>query len=127
MWVSSLGHFPESQFCLGGSRVLKKWQFYERAMVGKQEERAESCDFFPCRFAQDSQWNLFERHFSKARRLVKKTNASLFGSHGFVRFLECHVLMLQKMPEGASKLTPPGTRHQPLQVPVCLPWPSTNT
>uniref|UniRef100_A0A8D1H990 Guanylate cyclase domain-containing protein n=1 Tax=Sus scrofa TaxID=9823 RepID=A0A8D1H990_PIG len=78
-------------------------------------------------FARDSQWNLFERHFSKARRLVKKTNASLFGSHGFVRFLECHVLMLQKMPEGASKLTPPGTRHQPLQVPVCLPWPSTNT
>ncbi|XP_047652667.1 adenylate cyclase type 10-like isoform X2 [Phacochoerus africanus] len=66
-------------------------------------------------FARDSQWNLFEHHFSKARRLVKKTNASLFGSHGFVRFLECHVLMLQKMPEGASKLTPPGTRHQPLQ------------
>uniref|UniRef100_G1PB33 Guanylate cyclase domain-containing protein n=1 Tax=Myotis lucifugus TaxID=59463 RepID=G1PB33_MYOLU len=47
-------------------------------------------------FAQDSEWNLFEYHFSKARQLVKRTNASLFGSHGFVRFLECHVLMLQK-------------------------------
>lgn len=50
-------------------------------------------------FAQDSQWHLFVHHFSKACQLVKKTNASLFGSHGFVRFLECHVLMLQSMPE----------------------------
>ncbi|XP_058519269.1 adenylate cyclase type 10-like isoform X3 [Ochotona princeps] len=50
-------------------------------------------------FAQDSQWHLFVHHFSKACQLVKRTNASLFGSHGFVRFLECHVLMLQSMPE----------------------------
>nr|XP_012616231.1 adenylate cyclase type 10-like isoform X3 [Microcebus murinus] len=66
-------------------------------------------------FAQDSQWDLFEHHFSKACQLVKKTNASLFGSHGFVRFLECHVLMLQKMPEGIFMHIPPVTRSQTLQ------------
>uniref|UniRef100_G3UB09 Guanylate cyclase domain-containing protein n=1 Tax=Loxodonta africana TaxID=9785 RepID=G3UB09_LOXAF len=47
-------------------------------------------------FAQDSQWDLFEHHLSKACQLVERTNASLFGSHGFVRFLECQVLMLHK-------------------------------
>ncbi|XP_047590104.1 adenylate cyclase type 10-like isoform X10 [Lutra lutra] len=66
-------------------------------------------------FAQDSQWNLVEYHISKARQLVKRTNASLFGSHGFVRFLECHVLMLQKMPEGVFMHTPPETRSQTLK------------
>ncbi|XP_022359252.1 adenylate cyclase type 10-like isoform X9 [Enhydra lutris kenyoni] len=66
-------------------------------------------------FAQDSQWNLVEYHISKARQLVKRTNASLFGSHGFVRFLECHVLMLQKMPEGVFLHTPPETRSQTLK------------
>ncbi|XP_032718137.1 adenylate cyclase type 10-like isoform X10 [Lontra canadensis] len=66
-------------------------------------------------FAQDSQWNLAEYHISKARRLVKRTNASLFGSHGFVRFLECHVLMLRKMPEGVFMHTPPETRSQTLK------------
>ncbi|XP_027457476.1 adenylate cyclase type 10-like isoform X7 [Zalophus californianus] len=71
--------------------------------------------FLKKKFAQDSQWNLFEHHFSKARQLVKRTNASLFGSHGFVRFLECHVLMLQKMPEGVFMHTPPETRSQTLK------------
>nr|XP_031290599.1 adenylate cyclase type 10-like isoform X3 [Camelus dromedarius] len=66
-------------------------------------------------FAQDSQWNLFEHHFSRARQLVKRTNASLFGSHGFVRFLECHVLMLQKIPEGVFKHTPSETHRQALK------------
>ncbi|XP_059967430.1 adenylate cyclase type 10-like [Mesoplodon densirostris] len=66
-------------------------------------------------FAQDSQWKLFEHHFSKARQLVKRTNASLFGSHGFVRFLECHVLMLQKMPEGVFVHTPSETPRQTLK------------
>ncbi|KAF5929693.1 hypothetical protein HPG69_002416 [Diceros bicornis minor] len=66
-------------------------------------------------FAQDSQWNLFEHHFSKARHLVKRTNASLFGSHGFVRFLECHVLMLQKMPEGVFVHIPPEAHSQTLK------------
>ncbi|XP_060045737.1 adenylate cyclase type 10-like isoform X2 [Erinaceus europaeus] len=50
-------------------------------------------------FAQDSQWYQLKQHFSKACQLVKRTDASLFGSHSFVRFLECHVLMLQKMPK----------------------------
>ncbi|XP_040499365.1 adenylate cyclase type 10-like [Ursus maritimus] len=71
--------------------------------------------FLKKKFAQDSQWNLFEHHFSKARQLVKRTNASLFGSHGFVRFLECHVLMLQKMPEGVFMHTLPETRSQTLK------------
>ncbi|XP_042842248.1 adenylate cyclase type 10-like isoform X7 [Panthera tigris] len=66
-------------------------------------------------FAQNSQWNLFEQHFSKAHQLVKRTNASLFGSHGFVRFLECHVLMLQKMPEDVFMHTLPETRSQALK------------
>uniref|UniRef100_A0A5F5Q0B1 Adenylate cyclase type 10-like n=2 Tax=Equus caballus TaxID=9796 RepID=A0A5F5Q0B1_HORSE len=66
-------------------------------------------------FAQGSQWNLFEHHFSKARQLVKRTNASLFGSHGFVRFLECHVLMLQKMPEGVFMRIPPETHSHTLK------------
>ncbi|GAB5571495.1 adenylate cyclase type 10-like isoform X4 [Prionailurus iriomotensis] len=66
-------------------------------------------------FAQDSQWDLFEQHFSKAHQLVKRTNASLFGSHGFVRFLECHVLMLQKMPEDVFMHTLPETRRQALK------------
>nr|XP_040138543.1 adenylate cyclase type 10-like isoform X3 [Ictidomys tridecemlineatus] len=65
-------------------------------------------------FARNSQWDLFEHHFSKACRLVKRTNASLFGSHGFVRFLECCVLMLQKMPEEVSGLSPE-TPSQTLQ------------
>uniref|UniRef100_A0A8C6D7C1 Guanylate cyclase domain-containing protein n=1 Tax=Moschus moschiferus TaxID=68415 RepID=A0A8C6D7C1_MOSMO len=71
-------------------------------------------------FAQDSQWNQFEYHFSKARQLVKRTNASLFGSHGFVRFLECHVLMLQKMPEDVVLHTLAETRRQTLMVPVSM-------
>ncbi|ELK00322.1 Adenylate cyclase type 10 [Pteropus alecto] len=69
-------------------------------------------------FAQDSQWSLFEHHFCKARQLVKRTNASLFGSHGFVRFLECHVLILQKMPEDVFMHIPPETHNQILKVPV---------
>nr|XP_020763358.1 uncharacterized protein LOC110146736 isoform X2 [Odocoileus virginianus texanus] len=70
--------------------------------------------FLMKKFAQDSQWNQFEYHFSKARQLVKRTNASLFGSHGFVRFLECHVLMLQKMPEDVFLQTLAETRRQTL-------------
>ncbi|XP_069879901.1 adenylate cyclase type 10-like isoform X2 [Dipodomys merriami] len=66
-------------------------------------------------FAQNSQWNLFEHHFSKACQLVKRTNASLFGSHGFVRFLECNVLMLQKMPKDAFKRSPSESYRQTLQ------------
>nr|XP_054413428.1 uncharacterized protein LOC129059932 isoform X1 [Pongo abelii]XP_054413429.1 uncharacterized protein LOC129059932 isoform X1 [Pongo abelii]XP_054413430.1 uncharacterized protein LOC129059932 isoform X1 [Pongo abelii] len=50
-------------------------------------------------FAQESQWDLFEHYFSKTCQLVKRTNASLVGAHGFVGFPECHVLTLQKMPE----------------------------
>ncbi|KAG8511998.1 Adenylate cyclase type 10 [Galemys pyrenaicus] len=66
-------------------------------------------------FAQDSQWNLSEHHFSKARQLVKRTNASLFGSHGFVRFLECYVLIFQKMPEGVFRHIPLETCSQILK------------
>lgn len=89
-------------------------------------DRAQSCDVFPSRFAQHSQWDLFEYHFSKARQLVKRTNASLFGSHGFVRFLECHVVMLQKVPGGVFMHIPPETPSQVLKVPV-LHCSSTNS
>uniref|UniRef100_A0A8I5NCC2 Guanylate cyclase domain-containing protein n=1 Tax=Papio anubis TaxID=9555 RepID=A0A8I5NCC2_PAPAN len=66
-------------------------------------------------FAQESQWGLFEHYFSKACQLVKRTNASLFGAHGFVRFLECHVLMLQKIPEGIFMHIPLELRSQTLE------------
>ncbi|XP_075411252.1 adenylate cyclase type 10-like [Tenrec ecaudatus] len=66
-------------------------------------------------FAQDAQWELFEHHLRKARQLVERTNASLFGSHGFVRFLECQVLMVHRMPEGVCVNIPPETRGQMLQ------------
>nr|XP_051710710.1 adenylate cyclase type 10 isoform X12 [Oryctolagus cuniculus] len=66
-------------------------------------------------FAQDLQWDLFEYHFSKACQLVKRTNASLFGSHGFVRFLECRVLMLQKMPGGVFTRISPENHSQTLK------------
>ncbi|KAM6186181.1 adenylate cyclase type 10-like [Rhynchocyon petersi] len=66
-------------------------------------------------FALDSQWDLFEHHFSKAHQLVKRTNASLFGSHGFVRFLECQVLMLHKMPKSVFLHILPETQSQTLK------------
>ncbi|XP_064141715.1 adenylate cyclase type 10-like isoform X9 [Loxodonta africana] len=66
-------------------------------------------------FAQDSQWDLFEHHLSKACQLVERTNASLFGSHGFVRFLECQVLMLHKMPQSVFTHIPPETCSQTLK------------
>ncbi|XP_037698571.1 adenylate cyclase type 10-like isoform X2 [Choloepus didactylus] len=66
-------------------------------------------------FAQDSKWDLFEHHLSKARQLVEGTNASVFGSHGFVRFLECQVLMLQKTLEGVFMQIPPETHSQTLK------------
>ncbi|XP_077017836.1 adenylate cyclase type 10-like isoform X2 [Tamandua tetradactyla] len=66
-------------------------------------------------FAQDSKWDLFEHHISKARQLVKRTNASLFGSHGFVRFLECQVLMFKKTLEGVFMQIPPETHSQTLK------------
>ncbi|XP_023445832.2 adenylate cyclase type 10-like isoform X3 [Dasypus novemcinctus] len=66
-------------------------------------------------FAQDSKWDLFEHYLSKARQLVERTNTSLFGSHGFVRFLECQVLMLQKTLEGVFMQIPPETHSQILK------------
>ncbi|XP_020855139.1 adenylate cyclase type 10-like isoform X4 [Phascolarctos cinereus] len=65
-------------------------------------------------FARHRQWDQFEHSFSKARRLVDRTNASLFGTHGFVRFLECQVMALQKITEDASKHIPK-TRIQTLK------------
>ncbi|KAM7137231.1 adenylate cyclase type 10-like isoform 2-T2 [Molossus nigricans] len=63
-------------------------------------------------FARDSQWHLFEHHFSKAHQLVRRTNASLFGSHGFVRFLECHMLTSQRVPGAVLMHAPPETQTQ---------------
>uniref|UniRef100_A0A8C8S0T7 Guanylate cyclase domain-containing protein n=1 Tax=Pelusios castaneus TaxID=367368 RepID=A0A8C8S0T7_9SAUR len=50
-------------------------------------------------FGRLQQWDQFEDNFMKAKRLVSKTNASLFGTHGFFRFLECQVLLLRKVME----------------------------
>nr|XP_025038518.1 adenylate cyclase type 10-like isoform X2 [Pelodiscus sinensis] len=50
-------------------------------------------------FGRLQQWELFEDSFTKAQRLVSRMNASLFGTHGFFRFLECQVLLLRKVME----------------------------
>ncbi|EMP32358.1 Adenylate cyclase type 10 [Chelonia mydas] len=50
-------------------------------------------------FGRLQQWDLFEDSFTKAQRLVSRTNASLFGTHGFFRFLECQGLLLRKVME----------------------------
>uniref|UniRef100_A0A674JHM5 Guanylate cyclase domain-containing protein n=1 Tax=Terrapene triunguis TaxID=2587831 RepID=A0A674JHM5_9SAUR len=50
-------------------------------------------------FGRLHQWNLFEESFTKAQRLVSRTNASLFGTHGFFRFLECQGLLLWRVME----------------------------
>lgn len=105
--------------CPGDLRALKSDSSMREPWLVSRGESWELW-FFPFRFAQDSQWKLFEHHFSKAHQLVKRTNASLFGSHGFVRFLECHVLMLQKMPEGVFAHTASETPRQTLKVPVSI-------
>ncbi|KAH1171599.1 hypothetical protein KIL84_007217 [Mauremys mutica] len=50
-------------------------------------------------FGRLQQWDLFEDNFTKAQRLVSRTNTSLFGTHGFFRFLECQGLLLQRVME----------------------------
>ncbi|XP_039394399.1 adenylate cyclase type 10-like isoform X6 [Mauremys reevesii] len=50
-------------------------------------------------FGRLQQWDLFEDNFTKAQRLVSRTNASLFGTHGFFRFLECQGLLLRRVME----------------------------
>ncbi|XP_038605750.1 adenylate cyclase type 10-like [Tachyglossus aculeatus] len=55
-------------------------------------------------FARHGQWANFEVSFSKAQKLVGSSDASLAGSHGFARFLECQVLALQKGAEDAPQM-----------------------
>ncbi|TFK03737.1 caveolin-3 [Platysternon megacephalum] len=50
-------------------------------------------------FGRLQQWDLFEDSFTKAQRLVSRMNASLFGTHGFFRFLECQGLLLRRVME----------------------------
>uniref|UniRef100_A0A8C3RNN5 Guanylate cyclase domain-containing protein n=1 Tax=Chelydra serpentina TaxID=8475 RepID=A0A8C3RNN5_CHESE len=50
-------------------------------------------------FGRLQQWDLFESSFTKAQWLVSRTNASLFGTHGFFRFLECQGLLLRRVME----------------------------
>nr|XP_025035392.1 adenylate cyclase type 10 [Pelodiscus sinensis] len=47
-------------------------------------------------FARLQEWGNFREPFEKARRLLRRTNASFFATSGFCRFLECEVLMLRK-------------------------------
>ncbi|KYO44024.1 hypothetical protein Y1Q_0006489 [Alligator mississippiensis] len=54
-------------------------------------------------FGRSHCWSLFKDSFTKAEQLVSRTNASLFGTHGFFRFLECQVLLLLKITEDAPK------------------------
>ncbi|KAH1166356.1 hypothetical protein KIL84_015528 [Mauremys mutica] len=47
-------------------------------------------------FARLQQWGNFKEPFEKARRLLRRTNASFFATSGFCKFLECEVLVLRK-------------------------------
>ncbi|XP_011929114.1 PREDICTED: adenylate cyclase type 10-like isoform X3 [Cercocebus atys] len=99
------------------SECLRFVQIYEhsRVLISQSNVMLGVHSSLAMWFAQESQWGLFEHYFSKACQLVKRTNASLFGAHGFVRFLECHVLMLQKIPEGIFMHIPLELRSQTLE------------
>ncbi|XP_067388626.1 adenylate cyclase type 10 [Emydura macquarii macquarii] len=47
-------------------------------------------------FARLQQWSNFKEPFEKARRLLRRNNASFFATSGFCRFLECEALVLRK-------------------------------
>ncbi|XP_050818934.1 adenylate cyclase type 10 [Gopherus flavomarginatus] len=55
-------------------------------------------------FARLQQWGNFKEPFEKARRLLRRTNASFFATSGFCRFLECEVLVLRKHIEEKPEL-----------------------
>uniref|UniRef100_A0A7M4EB99 Adenylate cyclase 10 n=1 Tax=Crocodylus porosus TaxID=8502 RepID=A0A7M4EB99_CROPO len=50
-------------------------------------------------FARLQQWDNFREPFEKARRLMRRTSASLFAAHGCCSFLECHILQLHNHAE----------------------------
>ncbi|XP_050809746.1 adenylate cyclase type 10-like [Gopherus flavomarginatus] len=54
-------------------------------------------------FGRLQHWDLFEDNFTKAQWLVSRTNASLFGTRGFFRFLECQGLLLRRVMEDMPK------------------------
>ncbi|KYO24354.1 adenylate cyclase type 10 isoform C [Alligator mississippiensis] len=50
-------------------------------------------------FARLQQWDNFREPFEKARRLMRRTSASLFAAYGCCSFLECHILRLHNHAE----------------------------
>ncbi|CAI5776518.1 adenylate cyclase type 10 [Podarcis lilfordi] len=42
------------------------------------------------------EWDDFMELFEQARRLVRRTSASLYANHGFCKFVECEALLLRK-------------------------------
>ncbi|XP_067173300.1 LOW QUALITY PROTEIN: adenylate cyclase type 10-like [Apteryx mantelli] len=53
-------------------------------------------------FARLGQWDNFQKPFEKAKRLLKRTGASLVASQACSRLLECHSLVLKKDIEHGS-------------------------
>ncbi|XP_026537629.1 adenylate cyclase type 10 [Notechis scutatus] len=47
-------------------------------------------------FARLQQWDKFIIPFEKARRLLRRTSASLCSNHGFCKLVECETLLLRK-------------------------------
>ncbi|XP_042318263.1 adenylate cyclase type 10 [Sceloporus undulatus] len=47
-------------------------------------------------FARLHLWDDFMQPFEQARRLVRRTSASLYANHGFCKFVECEALLLRK-------------------------------
>ncbi|XP_062989255.1 adenylate cyclase type 10 [Elgaria multicarinata webbii] len=47
-------------------------------------------------FARLQLWDHFKVPFEQARRLVRRTSASLYANHGFCKFVECEALLLRK-------------------------------
>ncbi|XP_064217136.1 adenylate cyclase type 10-like isoform X3 [Aotus nancymaae] len=109
--------YGKGLLCRPFSECLHFFQIYEHScvLISQSNVMLGVHSSLAMWFAQESQWDLFEHYFSKACQLVKSTNASLFGAHGFVRFLECHVLILQKMPEGIFMHIPLELRSQTLE------------
>ncbi|XP_033006969.1 adenylate cyclase type 10 [Lacerta agilis] len=53
------------------------------------------------------EWDDFMELFEQARRLVRRTSASLYANHGFCKFVECEAMLLRKYIEER-----PGKAHE---------------
>ncbi|XP_066480624.1 adenylate cyclase type 10 [Tiliqua scincoides] len=55
-------------------------------------------------YARLQLWDEFKEPFEQARRLMRRTSASLSANHGFCKFVECEALLLRKHIEESADL-----------------------